>query len=536
VPYPAGKYDSSKTYISTDVKSPYVTIGEDYYLLKESVCWRNNRCYYDEDSIGKSATYKYMSIDPEDLNDSNTYITPIGANGANAYTNGIYHFCATGCTNSTFFKPNAGTGTSDNRWKYFMPTVDAAKAVLVNGKKYIKQFYKTGTSSHPGWDGYVGHVVWTLNHDKTEVILASKFIYSTDGTPENVVEPPTGASVPTQTPDENFASPVGLKIWEKFESFEAIYAKIAMIDNGTIGSAVYSGDFMFSQQGVDKNGNASPHFENFNPEHIYDSESTFKPNICMNFKTGEMYASGGNIEFSQNNINLSGYMTKKISYINSADDLVKYCYLDNFDVTGTRSMLIDILKTGSLICFNYMPNSSSSTSAGEMTVKLPRMRQYANGAPSWVKNNDGTIDFNQINLCRMISETQILIYNNDTTHTSSNITLNGPLYSETDYYHSNGGIYDNGSIYGYTEANTTSITINSFKVAPVSIDVPIPKLKIDLSDWKSKRSPGILPENVNRNVSVFKGEFISLTPKIVSSQDYEDVVWIYSKGKHPGGF
>jgi hypothetical protein len=340
-----------------------------------------------------------MSIDPEDLNDSNTYITPIGANGANAYTNGIYHFCATGCTNSTFFKPNAGTGTSDNRWKYFMPTVDAAKAVLVNGKKYIKQFYKTGTSSHPGWDGYVGHVVWTLNHDKTEVILASKFIYSTDGTPENVVEPPTGASVPTQTPDENFASPVGLKIWEKFESFEAIFAKIAMIENGTIGGAVYSGDFMFSQKGVGKQGNESTSYQTFNRNHIYDSDSNFKPNICMDFNNGKMWACSGNIEFTPGEIYMSGHIRKQETLLNMNE------FYDKYLLTGTKHDGVyepDFKKLGSFV---VLTGYREDYTRGTFELDLP-------GTKSWYYTNiTGDAKVEHLQYLRGIVGNTYIIYN-----------------------------------------------------------------------------------------------------------------------------
>ena len=510
VVYPAGEYDETKIYVATDKKSPYVVdpLDGEYYMLKEYNTWIGRKEYYGvRNGYTGQPYYSMFCIDPDDVTDTNS-VKLLGVT------------CYPGQTVN--LTPDIPNNQSLHISQFNKSNIEKYKYGYV--QLNIQGVPKTETTPN----GILSlRKYYTLNSDETGLVVASKYIYSVDGVSE------TWIPDRNQTPSQNALEENSL--WEKFESFEAIYAKICIIENGTIGSAVYSGDFMFSQQGVDNNGNSSTSYQNFNTSHIYDDDSTFKPNICMNFKTGEMYASGGNIEFSRNNINLSGYMTKKISYINSADDLVKYCYLDNFDVTGTRSMLIDILKTGSLICFNYMPNSSSSTSAGEMTVKLPRMRQYTDGASSWVKNNDGTIDFNQINLCRMISETQILIYNNDTSHTSSKITLNGPLYSETDYYHSNAMVYgDGGRLYGYTEATSTSVAIS--KNAPVTISIPIPKLTINLMDWKSKRSPGILPENVNRSVSVFKGEFISLTPKIVSSQEYEDVVWIYSTGKHPGGF
>ena len=42
--------------------------------------------------------------------------------------------------------------------------------------------------------------------------------------------------------------------WVKFESFEALYTSIGIIENGMIGSAVYNNEFMFSQQGIDESG------------------------------------------------------------------------------------------------------------------------------------------------------------------------------------------------------------------------------------------------------------------------------------------
>ena len=45
--------------------------------------------------------------------------------------------------------------------------------------------------------------------------------------------------------------------WVRFESFEALYTNVGIIENGMIGSAVYNNEFMFSQQGIDRDGNAT---------------------------------------------------------------------------------------------------------------------------------------------------------------------------------------------------------------------------------------------------------------------------------------
>lgn len=65
------------------------------------------------------------------------------------------------------------------------------------------------------------------------------------------------------------------------DQFNAVYANIGIIDNGKFGSAVFNGDYMFSQQG-------SGNYQDFNAEDPFNESNTFKPNYCVNFNTGEM--------------------------------------------------------------------------------------------------------------------------------------------------------------------------------------------------------------------------------------------------------
>ena len=94
--------------------------------------------------------------------------------------------------------------------------------------------------------------------------------------------------------------------WTLLEGFEALYTKVGIIANGLIGSAVFNGDYMFSQQGIDQNGDGSSEYENFlknystggtltNP---YDKMAAFKPNFCINFKTGEQWSTAMNSAIS----------------------------------------------------------------------------------------------------------------------------------------------------------------------------------------------------------------------------------------------
>lgn len=116
--------------------------------------------------------------------------------------------------------------------------------------------------------------------------------------------------------------------WTLLEGFEALYTKVGIIANGLIGSAVFNGDYMFSQQGIDQNGTASSRYEDFlknystggtlvNP---YDSMAAFKPNFCINFRTGEQWSTSMNTAISKATSEII-QSTNKISM--TVTDLIK---------------------------------------------------------------------------------------------------------------------------------------------------------------------------------------------------------------------
>ena len=63
-------------------------------------------------------------------------------------------------------------------------------------------------------------------------------------------------------------------VWVKIEAFDAMYAEIGILGNALVGSAVFNGDYMFSQQGYmlkisdDMIRVDTTHYENFDPEVI----------------------------------------------------------------------------------------------------------------------------------------------------------------------------------------------------------------------------------------------------------------------------
>ena len=75
--------------------------------------------------------------------------------------------------------------------------------------------------------------------------------------------------------------------WTLVEDYTAIFVEILMANFAKLASAIFSGDYMFSQQGVDADGNPTSNYEEFNA-------GNFVPNLLLDFATGLL--KGRNIE------------------------------------------------------------------------------------------------------------------------------------------------------------------------------------------------------------------------------------------------
>lgn len=79
---------------------------------------------------------------------------------------------------------------------------------------------------------------------------------------------PAGGSADLGTnPESNCTTTGENKYWEKLKKFGAIYTNLAIVENGTIGSSVYNGNYMFSKQGVwgELQSEASDSYKYFDP-------------------------------------------------------------------------------------------------------------------------------------------------------------------------------------------------------------------------------------------------------------------------------
>lgn len=78
--------------------------------------------------------------------------------------------------------------------------------------------------------------------------------------------------------------------WGVFDMFKYIFTEVAFILFGKLGSAIFNGDFMFSQHGVNSSGVANQNYTAFNPS-LADptTNASFMPNILLNLFTGKAW-------------------------------------------------------------------------------------------------------------------------------------------------------------------------------------------------------------------------------------------------------
>lgn len=126
--------------------------------------------------------------------------------------------------------------------------------------------------------------------------------------------------------------------WEKMSTFNAIYTDILLANNAKVGQAVFNGDYMFSQKGINPQTNVEGDYTRFNLTGLpYTSESTFDPNWCVNLRTGELWIGAGKSYFAAGG---DGYLANRQLAWNSNGDLY-IGFGDNtagaarFDVDGT---------------------------------------------------------------------------------------------------------------------------------------------------------------------------------------------------------
>lgn len=156
-----------------------------------------------------------------------------------------------------------------------------------------------GTNGKDGRDGrivypagiYDATVTYTATDTKAPYVLYGETYYVM-----NVTTSWTGSQNDGKTPADDYEQYGEHATWIPMEKFEAVYTKLLIADNGTLGKFVFNGNYMFSQQGKDGSGNSSSDYENFNPDR--PDSGNFQPNLYIDGLTGKIVASNAYVKGS----------------------------------------------------------------------------------------------------------------------------------------------------------------------------------------------------------------------------------------------
>lgn len=220
-------------------------------------------------------------------------------------------------------------------------------------------------SGTPGKEGKRGQLVYpagTYNENAMYVTDENKapYVYDPDGRAffvlntqmtwvgrkaSNISYPAGVEDQKGQTPYENSIS--SYPVWVKFEMFDAIYTQIGIIENGSVGSAVFNGDYVFSMQGKDRNGIYSSTYEEFmaiDKNDPYSPRNNFYPNICFNFRTGAGWLAGSRIKWDKDGaVTLDSNVKIEWSQVKNSQSILENA-INTENIRLKNELLADITK------------------------------------------------------------------------------------------------------------------------------------------------------------------------------------------------
>lgn len=267
-------------------------------------------------------------------------------------------------TEDSFQGQASPSGDNPTGWQSTVPTTNTSYPYIwcIQGKRVYESAEDSGTiewsepfrlsgingvdgrDGYDGADGRKGQIVYPAG------IYSNTESYTTDYNKAPYVLDPSdgefyvlnarmtwvGTSQGNRTPSQDYQQNHGT-YWLKFDSFEAVYAKIGIIANGLIGSAVFNGDWVFSQQGVDSSGAPSTDYQNFNGD-MNPNFAQFIPNVAFDFKRG--LAKIGDIRIQSDGSHTGYLIEDSISGINAPDLWVTITLPDIHSSGGSKVFIV----------------------------------------------------------------------------------------------------------------------------------------------------------------------------------------------------
>lgn len=133
--------------------------------------------------------------------------------------------------------------------------------------------------------------------------------------------------------------------WALMEQYQALFAELAIIENGTLGSAVFYKDFMYSKIGISGNEVITTDFAPYDSSGNKKSIDTIitdnnRPSYLVDLKTGEGYYAGGVIKFNKDSAQLGKFIVDSNGFTYAEQGSWGYESNTNKDTVAVTSLRI----------------------------------------------------------------------------------------------------------------------------------------------------------------------------------------------------
>ena len=546
---------SDNTAIRNDVPA------EEDTLYKYILC--NNNYYEWKEIDGDEITYVLTGIEwgsPFRLQGTNGLRGLNGARGQVVYPMGVYNseevYITTEDKAPYVYDPNDGMyyvyNNTEHPWVGSLPDEEGEgyKTILVhptdvkNSKIEVVYEDPLTLPENPNVK-YLYYVDKYYTWNGSKYVMASRYKYSIDG---SGAEGTWMSDQDGDAPANNYANATNANErpqWVRFESFQALYTSIGIIENGLVGSAVFNNEFMFSQQGVDKNGqptnyavasgkdttygflsgyeydekgkvnvtgevlhwyyagtdnyiskfDVNPYEKDANGIYIH----TFMPNVCINFATGQMWLSTGKFRFglTDNDINVktSEEIKSDIAQVQS-----EFKAADDEIMGSVKTLSGDINNQFREIKNTFVANDDLAGLFSELVTEngLVTQAEISTSIEDGIAN--ATISADKVNIGGNVNINNVMTVDNDVVTISNaniedceitNVTINGSLRSpfvlDNDTEEVDNVYHDNFSFYTNTEEEITTTYGNNLKW---DVDQSGRKVTMVNHKWDNKLSTG----------------------------------------------
>ena len=150
--------------------------------------------------------------------------------------------------------------------------------------------YAKGEDGLPGPAGERGRMpypagFWNADIEYTATDDIAPIVYYEAGSTYYVMR--RTATIIGVNPMEDYRDNPTTSYWIPFEKYKAIFTEILMANFAKLASAVFYGDYMFSQHGKDADGDDTTNYGLFDPTKIGQSNCPFTPNLLLDLLLGK---------------------------------------------------------------------------------------------------------------------------------------------------------------------------------------------------------------------------------------------------------